>query len=113
VCGALVLGSIAYTTLFSAIGTIAKRPFVIGLIVLLLGDLPLSQLPMAARHVTLRANLENIAGLAPERTGITALLDTSLSTGTSILILVSVAATSLLLGLWAFQNREYTGEVSE
>ncbi len=110
IVSALVLGSVCYTTLFAAIGAVFKRPFTVGLLALLLVDLPLSNLPMAARHVTMRANLVNIAGLEQKKEGLAALIDTQVAMSTSVGIVALVLALAAAAGIMAFQRREYTGD---
>lgn len=110
---ALLLGSLAYTAFFAAAGAFFKRPFLMGVLALLLVDLPVSRLPMGARHVTLRANLEAIAGLHPEKKGLAALLDTSIPLSASYATVLVVLAATLALGIFAFAVREHTGDIEQ
>jgi len=107
---ALVLGCLAYGGLFSALGAIFKRPFLIGLFALLMVDAPLSRLPMVARHITIRANLANIAGLSEEPEGLAQLMDSTVDVGSSYMIILAVLVVALVAGFWAFERREFHGE---
>lgn len=107
---ALSLGCLAYGGLFSALGAVFQRPFLIGLFALLMVDAPLSRLPMVVRHITIRANLANIAGLSEEPEGLAKLIDTTVDVGSSYMIILGVLVVALVVGFWAFERREFHGE---
>lgn len=62
---ALFLGSAVYCTVFAALGTALSRPFLFGLIYLILVEFTLMKVPVSIRFATLGAHLENIGGITP------------------------------------------------
>ncbi|MBT9561138.1 MAG: ABC transporter permease subunit [Myxococcales bacterium] len=102
-------GSLAYTAFFTALGALVKRPFVVGVVAMLFIDAPVSQLPMAARYLTIRGHVENLGDISwiPPQF-MSALLDAP-SPIYSAAVLAGVAGAALALALLKFQRSEFTG----
>ena len=108
---AVVLGGAAYTALFAAVGVVFNRPFLVGILYLLLYELTVSHLPMSARAATIRFHLENMAGVAP-RNELLDFLAGDIGVSTSVGVVLGVLVAMVALSLWAFGRREYTTDTN-
>ncbi len=112
VLAAALLGAAAYTAVFCALGVVLKRPFVVGVLFLLFFELPVSRLPMVARAITIRSNVENLAGVAPETKTLGILMDVQVAPMTSFLVVTGVLAVAMALAVAVFERKEYTPDAS-
>lgn len=106
--GAVGLGALAYTAVFVALGILFRRTFLAGFM-LLFGDWALGRMPMAARFISIRGHVENVAGLEPPFQQVANLLAPPPSVATSSLALVVIAGALLGFAAWRFRHFEFNG----
>jgi len=105
VLSAVLLASFAYTALFALVGGFLKRPFLFGLMLLLFFDFTVSEIPVSARFITIKAHATNIAGLHERKEIIAA---ESLSVIWSVLALAITGISMLAATVAVVRTREYT-----
>ena len=105
----VILGSLAYTAFFSALGVWLKRPFIVGAILVLLIDFPVSQLPMSARYLTIRAHVENVTNLMMELPEMMQRLFDPVDPAVSVATLVGLGIVGAWLTSVAFRRLEFVG----
>jgi ABC-type transport system involved in multi-copper enzyme maturation permease subunit len=109
---AIVAGTLAYTALFHLLGTVVRRPAVIGLVYAFFFEGLINTLPGSLRRMSLLYYIRSIANDAAEPYGVVLVLPPN-PIGTALvgwIVLLSVTVALLLLGMWAFSNSEYADE---
>jgi ABC-2 type transport system permease protein len=103
---ALFLASVAYSSVFATLGAALSRPFLFGVIYLLLVEFTLMQMPVSARFATLGAHVANVAGFTvePSQIGFDAY---NLAASTSLGVICGVTMLAYVIAVIVFNRRQY------
>jgi ABC-2 type transport system permease protein len=99
----LIIGSIVYSTLFLALGALLKQPIYLGLLYAFIWEGFVGSLPGAIGTYTIVHNLKVIGADLVHNGNITTF---SGDATTAALILVFLTAVLLIIGAWAFREKE-------
>lgn len=105
IIAAVIISSFAYTPLFTLIGAFFRRPFLIGLMLLLFFDFTVSEVPMSARFVTIKAHAMNIGQLNDDSVLVAS---EELRVLWSIFALIATGLVMLAASVAVVDRREYT-----
>ena len=105
------VGSIAFTCLFAAFGTLLNRPFLIGVGWLIGVERLVATASFQGRYGAISAHLQSLSGLqySPEN-GLVSRLVEPVSTFGSVGYLIVFTVLAVLVGLTAFKRREFGGD---
>ncbi len=105
---AIALGAFAYTCVFVALGILFRRTFLAGFM-LLFADWALGRMPMGGRFASVRAHVENLAGIEPPFRAVAEMLAPPPSAVTSVLALMALSGGLMAFATWRFRRFEFSG----